>query len=354
MRMLEIEIGKNSYKIYNEQGCLRNIGLYIAGYHPACRRVAIITDDNVSGIYGKLLEESIREQGLAAEIISVKPGEGSKSLETLKTVYGRLSELKLTRTDMILTFGGGVVGDLGGFAAATYLRGIPYIQVPTSLLAQVDSSIGGKVAVDLPWGKNLVGSFYHPAAVFIDPVLLKTLEVRYLHDGLAEVIKYGFIKDSGILDELADCRDDEELLDKIDRVIFSCCSIKKTLVEQDEKDFGCRMLLNFGHTYGHAVEKYFGYEKYTHGEAVAIGMAHITRNSERLGITEKGTAAYLEELLGKFNLPFKPPEMDKSALEETMLLDKKSSGECINLILLRKAGEAFIEKIGKNEITKFI
>ncbi|HEY5575426.1 MAG TPA: 3-dehydroquinate synthase, partial [Clostridiaceae bacterium] len=284
MRILEMDLGENSYKIYIEQDCLGNIGRYIAGCHPACRRVAIITDDNVSGIYGKMLDESIREQGLDAIIISVKPGEGSKSLETLKMVYGRLSELKLTRTDMILTFGGGVVGDLGGFAAATYLRGIPYIQVPTSLLAQVDSSIGGKVAVDLPWGKNLVGSFYHPAAVFVDTVLLKTLEVRYLHDGLAEVIKYGFIKDEGILDELADCRNDEEILDKIDRVIFRCCSIKKKLVEQDEKDFGCRMLLNFGHTYGHAVEKYFGYEKYTHGEAVAIGMAHITRNSERLGI----------------------------------------------------------------------
>jgi 3-dehydroquinate synthase len=354
MRILEMELGEKSYKIYIDQSCLGSIGGYIAGNHPACRRVAIITDDNVGGIYGKMLEDSIREQGLAAEIISVKPGEGSKSLETLKTVYGRLSEFKLTRTDMILTFGGGVVGDLGGFAAATYLRGIQYIQVPTSLLAQVDSSIGGKVAVDLPWGKNLVGSFYHPAAVFIDPVLLKTLEVRYLHDGLAEIIKYGFIKDAGILDELKDCRDDEELLDRIDSIIFSCCSIKKTLVEQDEKDFGCRMLLNFGHTYGHAVEKYFGYEKYTHGEAVAIGMAHITRNSERLGITEKGTAAYMEELLRKFNLPVKPPEMDKSALEETMLLDKKSSGDCISLILLRKAGEAFIEKIGKNEISKFI
>lgn len=354
MRILEMELGENSYKIYIERGCLGRIGRYIAENHPACRNVAIITDDNVSGIYGKILGDSIRGQGLSANIISVKPGEGSKSLETLKMVYGRLSELKLMRTDMILTFGGGVVGDLGGFAAATYLRGIPYIQVPTSLLAQVDSSIGGKVAVDLPWGKNLVGSFYQPSAVFIDPLLLKTLKGRYLHDGLAEIIKYGFIGDAGILDILTDCRDDEELLERIGSVIFRCCSIKKTLVEQDEKDFGCRMLLNFGHTYGHAVEKYFGYEKYTHGEAVSLGMIHITRNSERLGITEKGTALYLEELLRKFSLPFQPPEMDRAALEETMLLDKKNSGDFISLILLKRAGEAFIEKIGKNEISKFM
>jgi len=354
MRRLGMELGENSYSIFIERGCLSGIGRYISENHRSCRRVAIITDDNVGGLYGRWLEEDISNQGIGKAVISVRPGEASKSLETLKEVYGKLSDMKLTREDLILTFGGGVVGDLGGFAAATYLRGIPYIQVPTTLLAQVDSSIGGKVAVDLPWGKNLVGSFYQPKAVFIDRELLKTLDRRHLHDGLAEVIKYGFIKDKALLQELEGCRDDDDLLRKIDSVIFRCCSIKKELVEKDEKDLGCRMLLNFGHTFGHAVEKYFGYEKYTHGEAVSIGMAHITRASEKMGITENGTAAYLEKLLGKFGLPIQPPEMDRAALEETMLLDKKSSGGSISLVLLRRAGDAFIEKIDQTEIGRFI
>jgi 3-dehydroquinate synthase len=354
MSMLEMELGENSYSIFIERGCLSGIGRYIAATCPSCRRAAIITDDNVGGLYGKWLEEDIASQGIISSVISVRPGEASKSLETLKEVYGKLSDMKLTREDLILTLGGGVVGDLGGFAAATYLRGIPYIQVPTSLLAQVDSSIGGKVAVDLPWGKNLVGSFYQPKAVFIDPELLRTLSARNLHDGLAEVIKYGFIKDKALLQELEGCSDDDDLLSKIDSVIYRCCRIKKELVEQDEKDFGCRMLLNFGHTFGHAVEKYFGYEKYTHGEAVSIGMAHITRAGERLGITEKGTAAYLETLLKKFGLDFQLPQMDRATLEETMLLDKKSSGDSISLVLLKRAGDAFIEKIDRSEIGKFL
>jgi 3-dehydroquinate synthase len=354
MGTLRMELGENSYSIFIERGCISGIAGYIAEKHPACRRAAIITDCNVAALYGAALAEGIRARGLGTEVIAVKPGEASKSLETLKEVYGKLSEMKLTRQDIILALGGGVAGDLAGFAAATYLRGIPYIQVPTSLLAQVDSSIGGKVAVDLPWGKNLVGSFYQPKAVFIDPELLKSLDRRYLHDGLAEVIKYGFIKDRVILEELESCRDDAELLERIDSIIFRCCSIKKELVEKDEKDLGCRMLLNFGHTLGHAVEKYFGFEKYTHGEAVAIGMLHVTRRSESLSITEKGTAGLMERLLRKFCLPVSTPEMDMDAAAETMLLDKKSSGDTISLILLRSAGEAFIEKVGRSEISKYI
>ncbi len=354
MGTLRVELGDNSYNIFIERGCSFGIGSYIPEHHPSARRVAVITDDNVAALYGRRIVEDIKAKGLCTDLISVRPGEGSKNLETLKEVYGKLSDMNLTRKDLILALGGGVVGDLAGFAAATYLRGIPYIQVPTSLLAQVDSSVGGKVAVDLPWGKNLVGSFYQPSAVFIDPDVLKTLGRRYLHDGLAEVIKYGFIRERAILEELESCRDDAELLNNIERIIFRCCSIKKELVEEDEKDLGCRMLLNFGHTFGHAVEKYFGYEKYTHGEAVAIGMAHITRISESMGITEKGTAEYLEKILRKFSLPCSSPVMDRAAVEETMLLDKKSSGDSISLVLLRKAGEAFLAKVVRAEIGKYI
>lgn len=353
MYTLEIKLREKSYYIYIERNCLERVGRYIAENHPRSR-IAIITDDNVNALYGEKLQNIMAEQGLATIMVSVRPGEESKSLESLKDIFEKLSEFRLTRSDLIVTFGGGVVGDLGGFAAATYLRGIPYIQVPTTLLAQVDSSVGGKVAVDLPWGKNLVGSFYHPKAVFIDPELLKTLDKRVFHDGLAEVIKYGCIKDGNILDELSRCKDEAELLSSIDSIIYKCCSIKKSLVERDERDFGDRMLLNFGHTLGHAVEKYFNYKTYTHGEAVAIGMAHITRNSEKLGITEKGTSEHLEEVLKKFGLPYQTPEMERSTVEAAILLDKKRTGNSISLVMIKKFGEGFLEKVKKEDLVKFI
>jgi len=353
MNTLEIKLGEKSYNIYIERNCLKRVGRYVAENHPGSR-AAIITDDAVNALYGEKLQTIMAEQGLETTVVSVRPGEESKSMESLKDIFEKFAEFRLTRSDLIVTFGGGVVGDLGGFAAATYLRGIPYIQVPTTLLAQVDSSVGGKVAVDLPWGKNLVGSFYHPKAVLIDPELLKTLDRRIFSDGLAEVIKYGCIKDEKILEELMKYRDEAELLVRIDSIIYKCCSIKKSIVEKDEMDFGDRMLLNFGHTLGHAVEKYFNYKSYTHGEAVAIGIAHITRNSEKLGITEKGTSVRLEEVLKKFGLPYQTPEMDRSTIEEAIFLDKKSAGDSISLVMIRKFGEGFIVKVKKGDLEKFI
>lgn len=301
-----------------------------------------------------MLNEAITENGFTNKIISVKPGEESKSLNTLQEIYKELSNFKIKRDDLIITFGGGVVGDLGGFAASTYLRGIQYVQVPTSLLAQVDSSIGGKVAVDLPWGKNLVGSFYHPAAVFMDPEFLKTLNKKYLHDGLAEVIKYGFIRDKNIIDKLMKFENDMELSENIEDIIYACCGIKKSVVEIDEKDFGERMLLNFGHTLGHAIEKDFNYKKYTHGEAVGIGMYCITRKSEQMGITDKGTSELIKTVLKKYELPYEMPEVNRQDIFDTIALDKKSSSEGINLILLKKTGEAFIRMTQINELGNYI
>ena len=260
----------------------------------------------------------------------------------------------MTREDLIITFGGGVTGDTGGFAAATYLRGVQYIEVPASLLAQVDSSIGGKVAIDMPWGKNLAGCFYNPIAVFIDPELLCTLEKRYLHDGLAEVIKYGCIKDKSIIEKLLAFKNDKELLEGIEDIIYTCCSIKKSIVEADEKDFGERMLLNFGHTLGHAVERCFEYKKYTHGEAVGIGMFNITIKSEKMGITQEGTSDAIKKVLEKYELPYEMPCIDKKSMLDAVALDKKNSGKGIRLILLKKLGEAFIEKCSMHDAAKFI
>lgn len=342
-----------SYNIYIQRNIVNTIGEYLRKNYKN-KKIAIITDKNLENLYGEALIRSIEEKGFNTKTISVNPGEESKSIDTLKEVYDELAKFKLGREDLIITFGGGVVGDLGGFAASTYLRGVPYIQVPTSLLAQVDSSIGGKVAVDLPFGKNLVGNFYHPKAVFIDPELLKTLEKKFFRDGMSEIIKYGLISNESIIHELLNVKNKEELFNNIDNLIFKCCSIKKSVVELDEKDFGERMLLNFGHTLGHAVEKYFNYKKYTHGEAVAIGMAEITRRSEKLNITEKGTSKCIEELLKKYELPYETPEMDREVLFNTIVLDKKSSGDSINLIVLNKIGEGVIKKVKINRIGDYM
>jgi len=353
MKTIQINLKDNSYTIYIQRNILNMIGEYLKENYKD-KKIAIITDSNLEKLYGENLNKLLEDKGFVTKTIVVKPGEESKSIDTLKEVYSKLVNFKLGRGDLIITFGGGVVGDLGGFVASTYLRGVSYIQVPTSLLAQVDSSVGGKVAVDLPYGKNLVGSFYHPKAVFIDPEFLKTLNKRFLHDGIAEVIKYGCIKDESIINELMNYINEEELLDNIDSLIFKCCNIKKSVVELDEKDFGERMLLNFGHTLGHVVEKYFNYKEYTHGEGVAIGMVEITRKSEKLHITEKGSSKCIEEVLKKYELPYKVPSMDREEAFNTILLDKKSSGENINLIIIKKIGEGVIKKVRFNEVGDYI
>lgn len=353
MKTLNINLTSKNYTIYIKRNILDEIGKYLTKNFKG-NKIAIISDYNLNNLYGTVLLEMIEKNGFTSKLIAIRPGEESKTISTLQNVYTQLSSFKIGREDLILTFGGGVVGDLGGFAASTYLRGIPYIQIPTSLLAQVDSSIGGKVAVDLPTGKNLIGNFYHPEAVFIDASLLKSLDKRFLHDGLAEVIKYGCIKDKTILDKLLIYKNDIELLDNIEEIIYMCCKIKKSLVEIDEKDFGERMLLNFGHTLGHAIEKYYNYKKYTHGEAVGIGMLGITKKSEQLNITQKETSSLIEKLLIKYDLPHQLPEMDTRDLLDTISLDKKACGDNINLILLKTLGEAVIKKIKLKDISLYI
>jgi 3-dehydroquinate synthase len=286
--------------------------------------------------------------------VVLEPGEKSKSVEVLLEVYNSLLDFGITRGDLIIALGGGVIGDLTGFAASTLLRGIPFVQIPTSLLAQIDSSIGGKVAVDLPKGKNLIGSFYHPEAVFIDPNVLTTLSKKFLHDGMAEVIKYGAIKDENLFHKLENFKDDNELLANIDDIIYTCCNIKKAVVEKDEKDTGDRMMLNFGHTLGHAIEKYFNFEKYTHGEAVAVGMYLITKRSEALGITKETSAEQIKSLLIKYELPYEVTGLDNAKILEAIGLDKKNHKNSINIILLNKIGDAFIKKIDNTSMKDYI
>lgn len=352
MQKITVDLGEKKYDIKIEKGLLTRVGEEVRGLSKA-GKVAVITDANVDALYGEVLQQSLEAESFAVNRIVVEAGEKSKTLEVLGEVYEQLAAFGITRGDLILTFGGGVPGDLGGFAAATFLRGVDFIQIPTSLLAQIDSSVGGKVAVDLPAGKNLVGSFYQPLGVLIDPDLLSTLPVRYLHDGLAEAIKYGCIRSSELFAKLEGIRSDTELLADIGEVIYACCEIKARIVEADEYDTGERMLLNFGHTLGHAVEKCYNYETYTHGEGVGIGMLLLTEQTERRGITQAGTAHRIKQILEHYSLPTEAV-MAKDEMLKTIAMDKKKNGREITLVVLDKIGSGRLLKIAYEELPNYL
>ena len=342
MSIINVNLGAKSYQIEIAAGLLDKAGAKIRSVSKA-QRAAIISDSNVDALYGGRLQKSLEGSGFSVTRIVFPAGEKSKCLAELAKIYDRLAAAGITRSDLVVALGGGVTGDLGGFAAATFLRGIDYVQVPTSLLAQIDSSVGGKVAVDLPAGKNLVGNFYQPKLVLIDTELLRTLPVRFLHDGLAEAIKYGCIRDKALFEKIAAMRDDEELLANIGGIVERCCAIKAEIVEYDEFDTGERMVLNFGHTIGHAVEKCCGYTDYTHGEGVGIGMALLTRQTEKLGLTAPGTADAICRVLQKYKLPVDAPYAEADLLAG-IGMDKKKSGSSITLIILKEIGSSFLKK----------
>ena len=353
MRNVHVDLGSKSYDIEIERGLLPRIGERVKRLLPKAEKAAVITDSNVGPLYASVLKKSLEKEGIAVTVLTFKAGEESKNLQTLGILYNGLAEAGLTRSDAVIALGGGVTGDMGGLAAATFLRGVAFIQIPTSLLATVDSSVGGKVAVDLPSGKNLVGAFYQPKAVYIDPDLLKTLSVRYLHDGLAEVIKYGCIRDRDLFVMLEKIQNDGELLERADEIIETCCNLKARIVEQDEFDTGERMLLNFGHTLGHAVEKTFHFDRYSHGEGVGIGMVLLTRQSEKLGLTEYGTADRIAALLQKFQLPVNV-QMRQDDFLRAIALDKKKRGSRLTLVLLKQIGESFLQKAEFSEMRQYL
>lgn len=353
MEKIHVALGAHAYDIEIAAGLLPQIGGKVAALLPKASKAAIISDTNVAPLYAAALADSMQAAGLAVIQIVVEAGEQSKNMQVLSQVLEQLAEGGLTRTDVVLTLGGGVVGDLGGFAAASFMRGVPFVQVPTSLLAQIDSSVGGKVAVDLQAGKNLAGAFYQPKAVFIDTALLATLPVRFLHDGLAEAIKYGCIKDEALFEKIAAYADDAELLADIDKIVADCCAIKARIVEQDEFDTGLRMLLNFGHTLGHAVEQHFGYSAFTHGEGVAIGMYQLTLRTEAMGLTAAGTAERIKGVLEKYALPL-TAGVDKALLLDTMAKDKKKNGSSITLITLEKIGAGTLHKINWQQMPEYL
>ena len=339
---LKVDLKDRSYSIIIEKGLINRVSEEIRKVYKG-KKIFIITDDNVNKYYGDKISNELKGSDFEVKLLSLKPGEETKNFNTLPIVYNELLDFNLTRSDLIIALGGGVIGDLAGFVASTYLRGVDFVQIPTSLLAQVDSSVGGKVAVDLDRGKNLVGSFYHPKCVLIDPDVLNTLEDRFFIDGMAEVIKYGCIKDKEFFDYLEKMENNQQLINNMEVVIHKCCDIKRQVVENDEKDKGERMLLNFGHTLGHAIEQYYNYTKYSHGEGVAIGMYVISKISEEKGLTKKGTSQRIKDILVKYNLPY---ELDVKIEEtlEAINLDKKKLGNDLNVIILKEIGSSEIYK----------
>ncbi len=336
---MKVNLGKDSYPIYIEQGLLDHILEYIEKIFYG-QKIMIISDDQVYSYYGEKVEQQLKEKYTVGHIV-IEHGEQSKRFDILPSLYSQLLSFQLTRTDLIIALGGGVIGDLAGFVASSFLRGVQFVQIPTSLLAQVDSSVGGKVAVDLPEGKNLVGAFKHPAMVLIDPLTLKTLDKRFICDGMGEVIKYGCIFDKKLFEQLNSYQSFEELYQDIDDIIYQCVNLKRIVVEKDLFDFGDRLALNFGHTLAHAIEQYYHYENYSHGEAVGIGMVQLTRIAELKNLTPKGTSKQIEAVLKKYHLP-SVSHLQTKDLKQAMALDKKNIHKKLSFVLLKEIGASYV------------
>ncbi len=343
--MLELQVGlaERSYPIYINSGGLAGIGADLKQKKIA-QRYAVIADNRVVELYGKVLENSFETVGLEAVLFTFPAGEQHKTLQTIEKLASQLVLAGFDRTDAVVGFGGGVSGDLAGFLAASYMRGVPFVQIPTTLLAQVDSSVGGKTGVDLPQGKNLLGAFYQPKAVYIDIAVLKTLSKQQFLGGLAEVIKYGVIRDSDFFSFLKDSRKKIFALDKdtLIRMISRCCEIKAEVVAADEREGGLRRILNFGHTVGHAVEAASDYSL-IHGLAVSIGMAAAARLSFLSGFLSLQEKDKIVALLSEFGLPLNiPVELDRKQIRQYLLADKKSIGGKICYVLPTSIGSTLI------------
>lgn len=314
------------------------------------RRMGIVSDTTVWALHGDAIREQL--QGIQWDVTLLAPGEASKSHENLMGLYRSWLGAGLTRNDLVLALGGGVIGDITGYGAATYMRGVPFIQMPTTLLSQVDSSIGGKVAVNLPEGKNLVGTFYHPQEVWIDPDFLQTLPDRIRKDGMAEVVKAGCIGDETLY-RLLEKEGIPNGTDAVHEMITRALTVKKGLVEADEKEMGLRKLLNFGHTIGHALEAFGNFSRWTHGEAVAMGMVWITECSEAAGLTRAGSSDGLRSLLERIGLPVES-EVPMEELTRWLNRDKKRSSSGITLALMKSPGESFLYDISQEAMASFL
>lgn len=348
---VRVELGARGYDILIGEGVIAAAGAEIAARLPGAR-AAIVTDENVAARHGAALAESLGAAGIAAATIAVSPGEKSKSFAVLEEVVDAVLAARLERGDVVVALGGGVVGDLAGFVAATWMRGVPFVQVPTTMLAMADASVGGKVAIDLPRGKNLVGAFHQPRLVWMDLATLRSLSPRQRANGLVEVIKHGVIRDAALFERFE--RDVERVLalepgPTLD-VLERSCEIKADVVARDERESGLRMILNFGHTLAHAIETLLGYRRLLHGEAVAIGMVFAARRSEALGHAPTGVADRIEALLQRAGLPTEPPALPRRAYLDALRVDKKRQDAHVRFVVLRALGEADVVPLTPAEI----
>lgn len=355
MKPITLELHSKRYPIHFAQRKPDELALLLSKQFQSPKWV-LVTHPHLDRLYGKKIARELKMLGEVKTIL-IPPGEKQKTLQTVGKLYQAFVRHRVDRKTPILALGGGVLGDLTGFAAATFLRGVPFVQIPTSLVAQVDSSVGGKTGVDLPVGKNLVGAFYQPHLVYIDPQFLKTLPPRELLCGFAEVIKYGAIQSASLFSTLEKSAEDFFKLEEkiLEKVIRGCVTIKARIVQADEREvLGLRSLLNFGHTLGHAIETLSGYRRWNHGEAVAIGMVFASRLSSELGFLDDQSARRIADLIARVGLPTAIPRYPVKDFLKVMSLDKKMMAGKIRYVLLRKIGEAFNQEFDFNELGSFL
>ncbi|HRZ86636.1 MAG TPA: 3-dehydroquinate synthase [bacterium] len=343
MKEIKVNLGERSYRIVIGSGLIREAGK-LCGRVVRSKRAVIVTNQTVARHYLDPVEKSLESAGFVVSVVKIPDGERHKTLRTLEYVCGRFAGERLDRASCVVALGGGVIGDLAGFAASAFMRGIDLVQVPTTLLSQVDSSVGGKTGVNLKEGKNLVGAFYQPRLVLIDPAALKTLPVRELRAGFAEVIKYGVICDKSFFSFLE--RNIAKALScdpaVMEKIVAVSCDIKAKVVEDDEREGGLRAILNFGHTVGHAVEAATGYRRYLHGEAVSLGMAAAARIAVKLAMIDAATLLRLENLLRAAGLPVAGDGFSAAAVMKHIVHDKKASGGRLRFVLPHEIGRVAV------------
>ncbi len=346
MRIIKVNLDRrtsSSYEIRIGAGILDRIALLIAKNHKA-RRHVIVTDAHVNKIHGRALMDALTKAGLNALLLEIPAGESSKNMSTVMDIAGKLLSAGADRETMLIAFGGGVVGDLTGFAASVFMRSVPYIQIPTTLIGQVDSAIGGKTAVDLPQGKNLLGTFYQPCAVFADLHFLTTLPDKEFANGLAEIIKYGIIEDEklfGLLEENMEAVKNRDMTLLL-KVVETCCRIKKSIVEIDEHEQGLRRILNYGHTLGHALEAVSGFAL-SHGEGVALGMIAAARLSVKMHVLSEAESTRVERVVERAGLPTQiEAGIDSQAVIRRLKVDKKKKEDVVQFVLIKKIGLPFV------------
>jgi len=348
---LEVALGSRSYHVLVGEGLLTQAGDQVRRVAPA-QRVTLISNDTVFELYGDAVAEALKAAGYSVDVVRVGDGERYKSLSVATDIYEKLTSFGAQRWDPVVALGGGVIGDLGGFVAGTYMRGVPLIHVPTTLLAQVDSSIGGKTAVNLPAGKNLVGMFYQPRLVLSDIAVLASLPAKYALGGLSEVLKYGFLEGKDLLAFVEGNLADVIALrsSEMRQVVAWCCKTKARVVSEDELDEGRRAILNFGHTVGHALETLQGYGTYEHGEAVSIGMAAAAVIGLKAGLTDETTARKVVGMLCRAGLPVRLPSVPAEVIARSILLDKKARDRQMRFVLLRKIGEPVVTSVPEDVV----